>query len=188
MFLHLITCGVQEPEVVDLANFLISCGACIQGAGTNTLTITGTRKLHGTEYQIIPDRIEAGTFLIAAAITRSAISMSPVIPKHLTSVMSKLRAIGCRIQQTRWNALSVCSNLHLLSLVLCLSVCSTLSRMAYTAQWLFQPYHKDYSLCSVGFVIHEGPLFYMLACSYSGASHYSSLQCNCFRKSDSGSY
>jgi len=102
----------QEPEVVDLANFLISCGACIQGAGTSTLTITGRRKLHGTEYEIIPDRIEAGTFLIAAAITRSAISMSPVVPKHLASVMGKLRSIGCRIQQTRWNSLSIsCSEL-----------------------------------------------------------------------------
>lgn len=124
MFLRLITCGVQEPEVVDLANFLISCGACIQGAGTNTLNITGKRKLHGTEHQIIPDRIEAGTFLIAAAITRSAISMSSVSPKHLTSVIGKLRAIGCRIQQTTWNSLSVCLNHCRLSLVLSLSVCS----------------------------------------------------------------
>ena len=93
--------------MADLADFLISCGASIQGAGTNTLNITGRRKLHGTEYQIIPDRIEAGTFLIAAAITRSTISMSPVVPKHLASVMCKLRSIGCRIQQTRWNALRV---------------------------------------------------------------------------------
>ncbi|KAG0564224.1 hypothetical protein KC19_8G093500 [Ceratodon purpureus] len=100
----------QEPEVVDLANFLISCGAFIKGAGTNTLSITGTRKLHGTEYKIIPDRIEAGTFLIAAAITRSAISMSPVIPKHLTSVVEKLRSIGCRVQQTRWNSLQISCN------------------------------------------------------------------------------
>jgi UDP-N-acetylglucosamine 1-carboxyvinyltransferase len=113
VFLCLIVFGVQEPEVVDLANFLVSCGACIHGAGTSTLRITGTRKLHGTEYQIIPDRIEAGTFLMAAAITRSAIAMSPVIPKHLTSVMNKLRIMGCRIQQTRSNSLRVCPDHHI---------------------------------------------------------------------------
>lgn len=97
----------QEPEVVDLANFLISCGACIQGAGTSTLSIKGSRKLHGTEYRVIPDRIEAGTFLIAAAITRSSISVNSVIPKHLTSVMEKLLTIGCRIQQTRSDSLHI---------------------------------------------------------------------------------
>jgi len=134
-FLRFITC-VQEPEVVDLANFLISCGACIQGAGTSTLTITGKRKLHGTEYQIIPDRIEAGTFLIAAAITRSAISMSPVIPKHLTSVIGKLRTIGCRIQQTRWNSLSVRSNHYLLSLFLYLSLFS------HSRASIYSPLHE----------------------------------------------
>ncbi|XP_024360944.1 uncharacterized protein [Physcomitrium patens] len=97
----------QEPEVVDLANFLNSCGACIQGAGTNTLSISGIRKLHGTEYCVIPDRIEAGTFLIAAAITRSSISMNPVIPKHLASVIEKLRTIGCQIQVTRSDSLRI---------------------------------------------------------------------------------
>ncbi|KAG0601688.1 hypothetical protein M758_11G132100 [Ceratodon purpureus] len=105
----------QEPEVVDLANFLISCGARIRGAGTSTLSITGTRKLHGTEYQIIPDRIEAGTFLMAAAITRSGISMCPVIPKHLSSVIDKLRMIGCRIQQNGWNSLQINCTEHLRS-------------------------------------------------------------------------
>lgn len=108
--------------MVDLASFLISCGARIQGAGTSTLSITGARKLHGTEYQIIPDRIEAGTFLIAAAITRSVISMSPVVPKHLSSVMGKLRMMGCRIQQTRWNSLWVCPD-HDLILVSVLFFC-----------------------------------------------------------------
>lgn len=90
----------QEPEVVDLANFLKSCGALIKGAGTNTLVIKGVRKLRGTDFTVIPDRIEAGTFLVAAAITRSAITMSPVIPHHLTAVISKLQAIGCTIRQT----------------------------------------------------------------------------------------
>jgi UDP-N-acetylglucosamine 1-carboxyvinyltransferase len=97
----------QEPEVKDLADFLISCGAIIHGAGTNTLNITGRRKLHGTDYQIIPDRIEAGTFLIAAAITHSTINIAPVVPSHLTSVTSKLCAIGCHIQQTSSNGLKV---------------------------------------------------------------------------------
>jgi len=97
----------QEPEVKDLADFLISCGAIIHGAGTNTLNITGRRKLHGTDYQIIPDRIEAGTFLIAAAITHSTINIAPVVPSHLTSVTSKLCAIGCHIQQTSSNGLKI---------------------------------------------------------------------------------
>lgn len=105
--IHASTYDLQEPEVVDLANFLNSCGACIQGAGTNTLSISGIRKLHGTEYCVIPDRIEAGTFLIAAAITRSSISMNPVIPKHLASVIEKLRTIGCQIQVTRSDSLRV---------------------------------------------------------------------------------
>lgn len=97
----------QEPEVVDLADFLVSCGAKIRGAGTNTLVIEGVRKLHGTDFTVIPDRIEAGTFLVAAAITRSTISMSPVIPFHLTSVVSKLRTIGCRIHQTGAGSLQI---------------------------------------------------------------------------------
>lgn len=90
----------QEPEVVDLAEYLIACGACIDGAGTSTLVIKGMKKLHGANFTIIPDRIEAGTFCIAAAMTRSSISMSPVVPKHLTSLISKLEYIGCRIQAT----------------------------------------------------------------------------------------
>lgn len=109
--------------MVDLANFLISCGARIEGAGTSTLSITGQKKLHGTQFQIIPDRIEAGTFLIAAAITRSTISMSPVIPNHMSSVVDKLRTIGCRIQQTRWNSLKV-GPLSFYSSSLCPCICT----------------------------------------------------------------
>ncbi|KAH9309025.1 hypothetical protein KI387_036936, partial [Taxus chinensis] len=90
----------QEPEVVDLAEYLIACGACILGAGTSTLTIKGMKKLYGANFTIIPDRIEAGTFFIAAAITRSSLSMSPVVPRHLTSVIRKLEYTGCRIQPT----------------------------------------------------------------------------------------
>ncbi|CAI7804415.1 unnamed protein product [Closterium sp. NIES-54] len=97
----------QEPEVVDLADFLISCGAQIRGAGTNTIVIKGVPRLGPAEFTIIPDRIEAGTFLAAAAITRSVVSLSPVIPRHLTAVISKLRAMGCRVQQTKIGTLKI---------------------------------------------------------------------------------
>ncbi|ATS18592.1 UDP-N-acetylglucosamine 1-carboxyvinyltransferase [Synechococcus sp. PCC 6717] len=86
--------AAQEPEVVDLANFCNAMGAKIYGAGTNSITIVGVDRLHGTEYQIIPDRIEAGTFLLAAAVTHSAITLAPVIPAHLTAVVAKLEDMG----------------------------------------------------------------------------------------------
>lgn len=87
----------QEPEVVDLANYLVSMGACVRGAGTNCITINGVKKLHETEFAVIPDRIEAGTFLVAGAITHSTITLSPVIPRHLTAVIAKLHSIGCKV-------------------------------------------------------------------------------------------
>ncbi|RMH67067.1 MAG: UDP-N-acetylglucosamine 1-carboxyvinyltransferase, partial [Cyanobacteria bacterium J003] len=90
--------AAQEPEVVDLANFCITMGAKIYGAGTNSITIVGVDRLHGTEYEIIPDRIEAGTFLLAAAVTRSAITLAPVIPSHLTPVVAKLEEMGAKIE------------------------------------------------------------------------------------------
>lgn len=86
--------AAQEPEVADLANFCRAMGAKIRGAGTNTIIISGVPSLHSTDYSIIPDRIEAGTFLIAGAITQSEISLAPVIPDHLTAVIAKLKAIG----------------------------------------------------------------------------------------------
>lgn len=89
--------AAQEPEVVDLANFCRAMGAQIAGAGTNTIVISGVPKLHGVDYPIIPDRIEAGTFLIAGAITRSEIIVSPVIPDHLTPVIAKLQGMGIQI-------------------------------------------------------------------------------------------
>jgi UDP-N-acetylglucosamine 1-carboxyvinyltransferase len=89
--------AAQEPEVVDLANFCCSMGAKISGAGTKTLVISGVEKMHSTDYWIIPDRIEAGTFLIGSAITRSELSLFPVIPDHLTAAISKLRKIGVEI-------------------------------------------------------------------------------------------
>ncbi len=89
--------AAQEPEVQDLANFCRAMGAQIQGAGTNTIVISGVSQLHSVDYSIIPDRIEAGTFLLAGAITHSEISLSPVIPDHLTAVIAKLQAIGAKV-------------------------------------------------------------------------------------------
>nr|WP_239121446.1 UDP-N-acetylglucosamine 1-carboxyvinyltransferase [Spirulina major] len=89
--------AAQEPEVADLANFCRAMGAKIRGAGTNTIIIVGVPRLHTTDYSIIPDRIETGTFLVAGAITGSEISLSPVIPEHLTPVIAKLREIGSEI-------------------------------------------------------------------------------------------
>jgi UDP-N-acetylglucosamine 1-carboxyvinyltransferase len=89
--------AAQEPEVIDLANFCIAMGAKIEGAGSNTIVIQGVERLHSCEWSIIPDRIEAGTFLVAGAITHSEISVSPVVPEHLTAVIAKLEAMGCKI-------------------------------------------------------------------------------------------
>nr|WP_238718379.1 UDP-N-acetylglucosamine 1-carboxyvinyltransferase [Petrachloros mirabilis] len=89
--------AAQEPEVEDLANFCRALGANIFGAGTNTITIEGVSKLHGADYRIIPDRIEAGTFLVAGAITRSEIQIAPVVPEHLIPVIAKLREIGVQV-------------------------------------------------------------------------------------------
>jgi UDP-N-acetylglucosamine 1-carboxyvinyltransferase len=89
--------AAQEPEVADLANFCRAMGAKIQGAGTNTIVISGVPKLHSVDYSIIPDRIEVGTFLVAGAITHSEISLSPVIPDHITAVIAKLQTMGAQI-------------------------------------------------------------------------------------------
>jgi len=99
--------AAREPEVVDLANFCNSMGAKIQGAGTGTITIVGVDKLHSTEYSIIPDRIEAGTFLIAAAITHSELLLSPVKSEHLIPVIAKLKDIGVSIFQEGTDCLRV---------------------------------------------------------------------------------
>ena len=83
--------------MIDLARFLTGSGACVEGAGSDTLFIRGKSQLHGSEYAVSPDRIEAGTFMLAAAITRSSISMSPVIPSHVAFLTDKLLAAGCKI-------------------------------------------------------------------------------------------
>lgn len=87
-----------EPEVVDLAGLLIAMGARVRGAGSPTITIAGVERLHGADYTVIPDRIEAGTFLLAAAITRSELRVAPLIPEHLGAVLTKLEEAGCRLQ------------------------------------------------------------------------------------------
>ncbi|MBD2090732.1 UDP-N-acetylglucosamine 1-carboxyvinyltransferase [Microcoleus sp. FACHB-1515] len=101
--------AAQEPEVVDLANFCRAMGAKIRGAGTNTIVISGVPSLHSVDYSIIPDRIEAGTFLVAGAITHSEISIAPVVPDHLTAVISKLQAIGAQIITEAPNRLTIVS-------------------------------------------------------------------------------
>lgn len=111
-----LTNVAQEPEVVDLANFLVACGAKIEGAGTSTLVIEGVNKLHGADYATIPDRIEAGTFLMAAAITRSSISISPVASNHLTAVLENLTKIGCQFNQQNVDTLQIIPSLTLKSL------------------------------------------------------------------------
>ena len=89
----------KEPHVVDLANMLNSMGANIRGAGTDVIRIKGVQRLHKTEYTVIPDQIEAGTFMMAAAITKGNIRVCHVIPKHLESITSKLIDMGCEVKE-----------------------------------------------------------------------------------------
>lgn len=92
--------AAKEPHVVDLANFLNSMGANVKGAGTDVIRIKGVPKLHKTEYMIIPDQIEAGTFMMAAAATKGDITVKNVIPKHLESISAKLMEIGCEVEES----------------------------------------------------------------------------------------
>ncbi len=89
----------KEPHVVDVANFLNSMGANIRGAGTDVIKIRGVKSMHKTEYSIIPDQIEAGTFMFAAAATKGDVTVLNVIPKHLDATISKLIDIGCEIEE-----------------------------------------------------------------------------------------
>ncbi|HKM04613.1 MAG TPA: UDP-N-acetylglucosamine 1-carboxyvinyltransferase [Lachnospiraceae bacterium] len=92
--------AAKEPHVVDLANFLNSMGANVKGAGTDVIRIKGVLKLHKTEYTIIPDQIEAGTFMFVAAVTKGDITVKNVIPKHLESISAKLQEIGCEVEES----------------------------------------------------------------------------------------
>lgn len=91
--------AAREPHIVDVANFLNSMGANIKGAGTNEIRIRGVKELSGTEYSIIPDQIEAGTFMMAAAVTGGNILIKNVIPKHLEAITSKLTEIGAVVEE-----------------------------------------------------------------------------------------
>ena len=92
--------AAKEPHIVDVANFLNSMGANVKGAGTDVIRIKGVSKLHGTEYAIIPDQIEAGTFMFAAAVTKGDVTVKNVIPKHLESISAKLMEIGCEVEES----------------------------------------------------------------------------------------
>jgi UDP-N-acetylglucosamine 1-carboxyvinyltransferase len=91
--------AAEEPEVVDLANFLNAMGARIKGAGTKIIKVTGVKELHGTTYTVIPDRIEAGTYMVAAAITRGDLLLQNVIIEHLKPLIAKLQEMGVKVQE-----------------------------------------------------------------------------------------
>ena len=91
--------AAKEPHIVDVANFLNSMGANIKGAGTDVIRIKGVEKFHDSEYTIIPDQIEAGTFMTAVAATHGIITVKNVIPKHLEAISAKLAEMGCMVQE-----------------------------------------------------------------------------------------
>ena len=105
--------AAKEPHIVDVANFLNAMGANIKGAGTDVIRIRGVNRLHGTTYSIIPDQIEAGTFMFAAACTRGDVVVQDVIPKHLESISAKLIEVGCQvIEGDDWVRVIGCENLN----------------------------------------------------------------------------
>ena len=90
--------AAMEPEIVDLCNMLNKMGAKIKGAGTNEIRITGVKNLNNVSYTIMPDRIEAGTLLVATAVTGGKIKLNKVVPEHITPILSKLEECGCKIE------------------------------------------------------------------------------------------
>lgn len=91
--------SAKEPHIVDIANFLNSMGGDVRGAGTDVIKITGVKKMHGTEYMIIPDQIEAGTYMIAGAITGGNVKVNNLIPKHMEAIVAKLHEMGVGIEE-----------------------------------------------------------------------------------------
>lgn len=91
--------AAKEPHVVDTANFLNSMGADVKGAGTDTIRIRGVRRMHGSNYAIIPDQIEAGTYMVAAAISAGDVTIHNLIPRHMESISAKLREMGVRVSE-----------------------------------------------------------------------------------------
>ena len=104
--------AAREPHVVDAANFLNSMGANIKGAGTDVIRIRGVERLHKTSYTIVPDMIEAGTYMFAAAATRGDVLVKNVIPKHLDSMTAKLEEIGCEVEEFD-DAVRICAKKRL---------------------------------------------------------------------------
>lgn len=104
--------AAKEPHVVDVANFLNSMGANIRGAGTDVIRIVGVEKLHATEYSVIPDQIEAGTFMFAVAAAGGNVLVKDVIPKHLEATTAKLLEVGCQVEEFD-DSVRVISNGHL---------------------------------------------------------------------------
>jgi UDP-N-acetylglucosamine 1-carboxyvinyltransferase len=102
-----IESAAREPEITDLAELLTKMGADIEGAGTSTIRVRGKKELHGASHTIIPDRIEAGTFLVAGAITNGHLELTGCAPEHLTSIISKLRETGVEIRETALGTLEV---------------------------------------------------------------------------------
>lgn len=90
--------AAEEPEIVDLANFLNKMGASVRGAGTDTIKIQGGRRLHGTEHTVIPDRIETGTYMLAGAITRGEVLIKNIVPDHIKPIAAKLRECGVLVE------------------------------------------------------------------------------------------
>ena len=90
--------AAKEPEVVDVANFLISIGAQIKGAGTTAIKITGVDTLHSTEYQVIPDRIEAGSYMCMAAAAGEEVVINNIVPRHVEALTAKLKELGVDIE------------------------------------------------------------------------------------------
>ncbi len=107
--------AAREPEVVDLADLLIKMGAIIEGAGTKTIRVKGVKKLHGTEHSIIADRIEAGTFVVAGAITKGDLTVTGCTPGHLRALIAKLQECGVDVAESAPDALRVRANRKLKS-------------------------------------------------------------------------
>lgn len=112
----IIESAAREPHIVDLANFLNTCGAQISGAGTDTIKITGVSELHGCHYTIIPDMIEAGTYMVAAAVAGGSVKINNIIPKHMESISAKLLEMNVAVEEyddyvvvSRYGDLSYCN-------------------------------------------------------------------------------
>lgn len=101
--------AAQEPEIVDLANMLNTMGALITGQGTSTISVQGVEELHGTNYTVCPDRIEAGSYLMAAAVTKGSLILHDINWNHLTNIINPLQEIGCTIEKLSETSLSIIS-------------------------------------------------------------------------------